>query len=133
VSALSPSLESEKQWEWLEEVLAKSSRNKETVSKYIMAYLNLHYLLSFYFVLYSFYTTFPCVIWNSFSFFLPRSFIARVNWFCHLIFGACVWIIVFEQSFVHFFHSPLSRSRIFFYFIPLDLFPSILTKSQIFA
>lgn len=35
VSALSVSHESEKQWEWLEEVLAKSTRNKETVSKYI--------------------------------------------------------------------------------------------------
>lgn len=33
VSALSVSHESEKQWEWLEEVLIKSSRNKETVSK----------------------------------------------------------------------------------------------------
>jgi hypothetical protein len=32
VSALSVSHESEKQWEWLEEVLAKSNRNKETVS-----------------------------------------------------------------------------------------------------
>lgn len=31
-SALSVSHESEKQWEWLEEVLAKSTRNKETVS-----------------------------------------------------------------------------------------------------
>ena len=36
VSALSVSHESEKQWEWFEEVLAKSHRNKETVSKYIM-------------------------------------------------------------------------------------------------
>lgn len=36
VSALSVSHESEKQWEWLEDVLAKSNRNKETVSKYIM-------------------------------------------------------------------------------------------------
>jgi hypothetical protein len=32
VSALSVTHESEKQWEWLEEVLAKSHRNKETVS-----------------------------------------------------------------------------------------------------
>lgn len=32
VSALSVTHESEKQWEWLEEVLAKSTRNKETVS-----------------------------------------------------------------------------------------------------
>lgn len=32
VSALSVSHESEKQWEWLEDVLAKSNRNKETVS-----------------------------------------------------------------------------------------------------
>lgn len=36
VSALSVSHESEKQWEWLEDTLAKSNRNKETVSKYIM-------------------------------------------------------------------------------------------------
>lgn len=35
VSALSVSHESEKQWEWLEDTLAKSNRNKETVSKYI--------------------------------------------------------------------------------------------------
>lgn len=35
VSALSVSHESEKQWEWLEDVLAKSNKNKETVSKYI--------------------------------------------------------------------------------------------------
>ena len=35
VSALSVTHESEKQWDWLEEVLAKSSRNKETVSKFI--------------------------------------------------------------------------------------------------
>lgn len=41
VSALSVSHESEKQWEWLEDTLAKSSRNKETVSKYIM--LNILY------------------------------------------------------------------------------------------
>jgi hypothetical protein len=33
VSALSVSHESEKQWEWFEDVLAKSSRNSETVSK----------------------------------------------------------------------------------------------------
>lgn len=34
VSALSGAAhESEKQWEWLEETLAKSSKNKETVSK----------------------------------------------------------------------------------------------------
>jgi sphingomyelin phosphodiesterase acid-like 3 len=39
VSALSVSHESEKQWEWLEDVLAKSNRNKETVSKYIMLVL----------------------------------------------------------------------------------------------
>lgn len=32
VSALSVSHESEKQWEWLEDMLAKSSKNKETVS-----------------------------------------------------------------------------------------------------
>lgn len=35
VSALSVSHESEKQWEWLEDVLAKSNRNKETVSRTI--------------------------------------------------------------------------------------------------
>lgn len=35
VSALSVSHESEKQWEWLEDTLVKSNRNKETVSKYI--------------------------------------------------------------------------------------------------
>lgn len=33
VSALSVTHESEKQWQWFEEVLAKSSRNKETVSE----------------------------------------------------------------------------------------------------
>lgn len=38
VSALSVTHESEKQWEWLEEVLAKSTRNKETVSKFIIHY-----------------------------------------------------------------------------------------------
>ncbi|XP_070501702.1 acid sphingomyelinase-like phosphodiesterase 3b [Chironomus tepperi] len=37
VSALSVSHESEKQWEWLEEVLAKSTRNKETV--YIVGHM----------------------------------------------------------------------------------------------
>lgn len=43
VSALSVSHESEKQWEWLEEVLAKSTRNKETVSKYaVISSLNLY-------------------------------------------------------------------------------------------
>jgi hypothetical protein len=36
VSALSGSShESEKQWEWLEDVLVKSSKNRETVSTYI--------------------------------------------------------------------------------------------------
>ena len=35
VSALSVSHESEKQWEWLEDVLQKSKENRETVSKYI--------------------------------------------------------------------------------------------------
>ncbi|CRL00115.1 CLUMA_CG013396, isoform A [Clunio marinus] len=37
VSALSVSHESEKQWEWLEDVLAKSNRNKETV--YIVGHM----------------------------------------------------------------------------------------------
>lgn len=40
VSALSVSHESEKQWEWFEDVLAKSNRNKETVSKYIILKMN---------------------------------------------------------------------------------------------
>ena len=48
VSALSVSHESEKQWEWLEEVLAKSTRNKETVSKHHIPSLNLHYRPSSY-------------------------------------------------------------------------------------
>lgn len=45
VSALSVSHESEKQWEWLEEVLIKSSRNKETVSKQIKSRSNLHQMI----------------------------------------------------------------------------------------
>jgi hypothetical protein len=48
VSALSVSHESEKQWEWLEEVLAKSTRNKETVSIHKYPSLNLHYRPSSY-------------------------------------------------------------------------------------
>lgn len=44
VSALSVTHESEKQWEWFEEVLAKSTRNKETVSEFIIACLNFSHL-----------------------------------------------------------------------------------------
>jgi hypothetical protein len=46
VSALSGanSHESEKQWEWFEEMLAKSSRNKETVSGYVLLQVALRLL-----------------------------------------------------------------------------------------
>lgn len=53
VSALSSgdSHESQKQWEWLDDVLAKSSRNKETVSFFIEFYLYKLFSLSVFHIL----------------------------------------------------------------------------------